>query len=301
MGPAYLFAQDDVPVPADTGAITPLGGAVAPKVDSVRTWYDNYAAAAQVAIRDKRQMLLVFQAEWCKWCKAMDDTTWVDPSVLNFAKSLIFARVDADLDTATVGRFHVRRFPTVILTSDQGIEVDRFIGYFPPEELREELTRAMEGESTVWEYDRILKERNDGQVMIRMAREYIDRGEPTRAMEFITRAKSGDMQGDMGVLDDAMFVEALIEREDRHWYKSLEILKKLVKDHPKSEWREDADLYIPWLLAQAGDEAEAIRKYNEFLETYGSSTETQWVKRQIAKLEAEEETPTAAPSNPEGQ
>lgn len=302
VAPAAAYAQHNKPVATDSAKTSALGGFVAPKVDSIRTWYDNYNDASQVALRNKRQMLLVFQTEWCQWCKAMNDTTWVDPGVLEFSKSLIFARVDADIDTFAVERFHVRRFPTAILASDQGIEVDRFIGYFPPEQFREELTRALEGEATVWEYDRILKERNDGDVLLRMAREYIDRGEPTRAMEYVERAKSGDMQGDLGVLDDAMFVEALIERDGRHWYKALEILKRLVKDHPKSEWREDAELYIPWLLAQAGDEKEAIRKYNEFLEDYGSSTETQWVKRQIAKLETEtEEAPKSDPSNPEGQ
>jgi thioredoxin-like negative regulator of GroEL len=295
------LAQDDTPVTPDTTAASVSDSATAPTPEPERTWHESFSSASQIAVRDKKQMLLVFETEWCQWCKAMNDTTWVDPQVLSFAKGIIFVRIDADLDSTTVQRFHVGRFPTAILTTDQALEVDRFVGYFPPGKFREELTRAMEGESTVWEYERILKERNDGHVMVRMAREYIERGEPGKSLELLLRAKSADFDGNLGVLDDAMFVEAMIERDDRNWYKSLTILKKLVKDHPKSEWREDSELYIPWLLAQAGDEEEAIRKYNEFLNTYGGSTETQWVKRQIAKLEAEEEAAKGEPLNPEGQ
>lgn len=270
--------------------------------DSVRTWYYSYAEAAQAASKDKRQLLLVFETEWCQWCKAMNDTTWVDPSVLSFAKTLVFTKIDADIDTVTAARYHVQRFPTAILTSDQGIEADRFVGYFRPDKFREELTRAMEGEGTIWELERILKERNDARIMIRMAREYLERGEPDRSLEFLTRAKSTDVDGDLGVIDDAMFVEAMVERQDKNWYKSLELLRKLVKNYPESEWREDSELYIPWLLARAGDEKAAIREYNEFLEIYSGSAETEWVKHQLEKLEADTmAVPTSEPSTPEGQ
>lgn len=269
--------------------------------DSARTWYYSYNEATQAAARNKRQILLIFETEWCNWCKAMSDTTWADPSVLNFAKNLVFTRVDAEIDTLLAQRYHVQRYPTAILMSDQGIEADRFVGYFPPEEFREELTRAMEGSETVWEYERLLKERSDLQVMLKVAREYLERGEPQRANEYVQRVKSMDVDGGLGALDDALFVEAMLERESRKWYKALELLKKLVKNHPDSPWREESELYIPWLLAQAGDEEEALKKYNEYLESYGSSRETEWVKRQIARLEtAEADALKSAPEQQEG-
>ena len=299
--PALAVAQDDKPA---RGVVADSSAKSVPdtQTDSVRTWYYSYNDAVMFAQKDKRQILLVFETEWCKWCKAMNDTTWIDPAVLNFSKSVVFTKIDGELDTIMVDRYHVRRFPTAILASDQGIEVDRFVGYFSPKDFREELTRAMEGTGTIWEFDRILKERNDADIMMREAREYLDRGEPNRALEFLTRAKSTDIDGNLGVADDAMFVEAMVERDARHWYKALEVLKKLVRNYPESEWREDAELYIAWLLAKAGDEKESLKKYNDFLKNYSGSTETQWVQRQIAKLESEQGTvPTSAPSQPEGQ
>ena len=297
--PAFAVAQDDEPAgpPSPPAKVESVPDT---ETDSARTWYNSFADATEAARKDKRQLLLVYETEWCRWCQAMNDSTWIDPTILGFAKNLVFVRIDGDLDTVMVQRYHVMRFPTAILTSDQGIEVDRFAGYFGPRGFQEELTRALEGGGTIWEMERMLKERNDPHIMVRVAREYLERGEPSRSQEFLVRAKSLDMDGSLGAAEDALFVEALIERDEKNWYKAIEVLKQLVKKYPESEWREDAELYIPWLLAQAGDGKEALKKYNEFLQNYGSSTETQWVKRQITKLEPVEAQP-AAPAQPPGR
>jgi tetratricopeptide (TPR) repeat protein len=244
----------------------------------------------------------VIQAEWDQWCQAMNDSTWNSPEILRMANSLVFVRVDGDLDTTTVAKYHVSRIPTTILVTDQGAEVDRFVGYFSAAELLEELTRALEGADTMWELERRQTEsRGDPKLTLAIAREFIERGEMARAEEYLTRVKAADANGELGVGDDALFVQAQLERDDNNWYKAIENLKKLVKDHPESEWREDAELYIPWLYAQAGDKKEALKKYNEFLDEYGSSSETQWVKRQIAKLETPTEVPVETKPQEEGQ
>lgn len=329
--PALSFAQDAdqprrIPIPkkpktsvpdsvaADSVAKAP-DGAAAQQPDSAvpvpaeeakapveaRIWYDDYTEAFNVAMREKKQILVVCETEWCKWCQAMNESTWTDDGLLKMATSLVFTRIDGDLDTAMIEKYRVNRFPTVVLATDQGIEVDRFVGYFGPRELQEELTRALEGTGTMWELERKLTEmKNDPKIMVRIAREFIERNEPERANEFLERVKMADQEGEMGTSDDALFVGAMIERNDHNWYKALESLKQLVKKYPESEWREDAELYIPWLLAQAGDDEEAVKKYNEFLDKYGSSSETQWVKLQIAKLE-EPAVPTEVPTKPEGQ
>ena len=265
-------------------------------------WYDSWLEASNVARESKQQMLVAIQAEWCNWCRMMNDSTWTSPEFLQQAKNIVLVRIDGDLDTTTVAKFHVSRVPTTILVTDQGAEVDRFVGYFNARDFQEEFTRALEGTGTMWELERKQTEtRGDPKVAFAIARELIERGEMPRAQEFLTRVKAADASGSLGIGDDALFVEAQIERDDKNWYKALEDLKKLIKDFPKSEWREDAELYIPWLYAKTGDKKEALKKYNEFLDNYGSSTETQWVKRQIAKLETPKDVPAENPSPTEGQ
>ena len=40
-------------------------------------------------------MLLDFRAEWCKNCKAMEQTTFKDPAVIDELKNFIFVKFDA--------------------------------------------------------------------------------------------------------------------------------------------------------------------------------------------------------------
>lgn len=296
---AANLPDDSLRTQSDSAGPAPAAEAKAPV--ETRIWYDESTEAFNVAKREKKQILIVFETKWCTWCQAMNESTWTDDGLVRMATSIIFTRIDGDLDTAMVEKYRVNRFPSVVLATDQGVEVDRFVGYFGPLEMQEELTRALEGTGTMWELDRKLTEsKNDPKIMLQIAHEFIERNEPDRANEFLERVKSVDPNGDLGTFDDALFVGAMLERNDRNWYKALESLKQLVKKYPESEWREDAELYIPWLLAQAGDDEEALKKYNEFLDRYGSSSETQWVKRQIAKLEPEP-IPTEVPQKPEGQ
>ncbi len=276
---------DDTSSSSKSEAVT-LAPAASAKSDTLIIWHQPYISASSRARNERKQLLIVVEAEWSPWSKAMSESTWTDQRILAFAKTVIFTRVDADIDTAVISQYRVNRIPTAILATDQGAEIDRFVGYMPPDEMLEELRRGMEGDGTMWDLDRKLNEsRNDAKVMVRIAHEFRERGELERAREYLDKARNADPDGAQGMADDVLFLTAQLERDKGNWYKALEPLKQLVKKFPESEWREDAEIYIGWLYEQAGDEKEAIKKYNEFLKEFASSTETQWVKRQVAELE----------------
>jgi thiol:disulfide interchange protein len=58
------------------------------------TWHD-YATGIKLARQYKRPLVVDFYADWCKWCKVMDEKTFSDPAVAaKLSRDYICVRVD---------------------------------------------------------------------------------------------------------------------------------------------------------------------------------------------------------------
>ena len=86
------------------------------------------------------------------WCKRLDAVTFIDPGVIAYAnENLVSLRVDAEKGTGLglANKYNVRNYPSVVFTRPDGKEVDRIIGYLPPEDFMAEVKRIESGENTL--------------------------------------------------------------------------------------------------------------------------------------------------------
>jgi len=253
-------------------------------------WITDYAEAVEKAGRLDRHIITEFYTDWCTWCKKMDDSVFTDPAVIAMGKKFLFLRVNAEVDTALAHRFNISGYPTVILLEKAGNEVDRILGYEPPLTFAETIEGYLEGKGTFWALEKDNREKpNDPKTVYLMAKKKAERGEVEEARALFGRIGQIDRNNESGYADDAEFQLGLMHRKERSWYKAIEAFRMVVKDYPDSELAEDAQIYIGWLYAKAGDSKEALKSYKEFLKEFSKSSETNWVKEQIEKLENESE------------
>lgn len=66
-------------------------------VKDAKGWYSDWDAGMKDAKTAGRPVIVDFYAEWCKWCKVMDEKTFSDPMVRKaFSEGWVTIRVDTE-------------------------------------------------------------------------------------------------------------------------------------------------------------------------------------------------------------
>ncbi len=96
-----------------------------------KRWTPSVFAEAK---ESKRLVLVDFAAEWCSFCKKMDQTTWKDPQVLAMIReNYIPVRVDDEIDGELAEKYRDYGRPAIIVLNAEGKEIYKKTGYQAPQ------------------------------------------------------------------------------------------------------------------------------------------------------------------------
>ncbi len=108
-------------------------------------WLKYYDVAREKSEESGKPMLIDFYADWCSWCKKMDQTTYSNKEVaeqINY--EFVPLKVDASKDEKLSQRFNVRGLPTTVVVAPDGKVIKSIPGYLSPEQFLELLTETQE-------------------------------------------------------------------------------------------------------------------------------------------------------------
>ena len=89
----------------------------------------NYEEATKLSAQNGMPILVVFHADWCGWCKRLEQNTLSDPSVKNMMKHYVYIRVNTDRDRATANKFNARQLPSYVITNSRDAKLKSGSGY----------------------------------------------------------------------------------------------------------------------------------------------------------------------------
>lgn len=139
-----------------------------------------FAEAVELARTQQRLLLIDFTAEWCAPCKNMDQTTWVDPRVVEWVeRQAIAVQVDVDAEEAVASRFEVRAMPTVVVLRDEMV-LDRSTGARPAAALLEWLEGVLPGRTELQSLQEEL-DPNDPSERLHLARKLLQENQLAEA------------------------------------------------------------------------------------------------------------------------
>lgn len=114
-------------------------------VFSSQSFDDALAASRQQG----RTLVVMFSAEWCGPCKAMENSTWRDPGVTTWVRDHAIAlHVDVDQQRAIADRFNARSLPLLIAFRN-GEVVERSLGFKDAQQMQSWLARVATSGGTV--------------------------------------------------------------------------------------------------------------------------------------------------------
>lgn len=95
--------RENVPFPQQIEQIQPPVVPPIPKIGS-------YQDVLRVAKEQNREMLLIFGADWCSWCKKLE-TTLASSQVIKATSKYIVYRVNVDKEKSVASKFNVSGLP----------------------------------------------------------------------------------------------------------------------------------------------------------------------------------------------
>ncbi|HZO91583.1 MAG TPA: thioredoxin fold domain-containing protein [Chthonomonadaceae bacterium] len=121
-----------------------LGAVRESRIAPEMAWAGSYEAGLAQASQLGKPLLLSVHTPGCGWCQKLDAETFTDPKVIELSRRYVCVRLDSDVDTAIVERYHVLDYPTTIFADSQGKELARLPGYIPPDRFAQALRLALE-------------------------------------------------------------------------------------------------------------------------------------------------------------
>jgi len=197
---------------------------------------------------------------------------------------LVFAKINGWEDTLAQMQWGVRGYPTLILMSADAVEIDRVPGFLPPEEFVATVEDYLAGRGTL---DELLSRRAQHPdslgILMQIGEKYQYRGLDTLAEAAYREVLTLDPENRSGKADTALHALARVAfgAGPAHYDTAIARFSALRERFPKSGLVEDAQTYVPYILARQEKYDLAMARYEQFLVDFPNSTEVDWVKKQM--------------------
>lgn len=221
----------------------------------------SFPKVLERAKASKRLVLIDVVRPDCVWCQALERDTFSDARVAAALDGFVLARYDAETEggRGVAQRYRVRGFPTLVVVDAAGQEVDRLVGFSPPETFLAETERIRAGEATLPVLAAAhAKAPGDPAAAIAYAKKLARAGDPAAAavLDPVVAAAAAGSPGRLETL--LARADVALERGDSDG--AMAAWQKVVDEAPRSDAAADARVARVRRLASEGSVARALEE-----------------------------------------
>ncbi|MCK4302266.1 MAG: thioredoxin fold domain-containing protein [candidate division Zixibacteria bacterium] len=256
-------------------------------------YHTSLAEAKQAAGVPGKPILVEFSTDWCTWCATIDTVVLVDSAVIEFLSGeMILVKIDAEADSALAREHHISGYPTTVMLDENGEEIDRLVGYVPPEEYIQTFRDYAKGIGTLDDLLTRVKTESDRALYLNIADKYKYRGAPEEAGVWFTRVvDEGDPRDSLS--GESRLALADMMRRSKNWDDAIKAYEAVSKDFSGTETGDDAQVWIAIVYRNQGDTTEALKRFEAFAKANPGTENAEYCQKQIEKLTAKPEEEVA--------
>jgi len=100
------------------------------------TWQTNLDSALQDAKNTNKPIFIDFYADWCSYCKELNESTLSDPNVKKkLNQDYVKVDINTDQNPDLSSRYKIYSLPTLVILNSNGQEIKRQEGYVSADQL----------------------------------------------------------------------------------------------------------------------------------------------------------------------
>jgi thioredoxin-like negative regulator of GroEL len=252
-------------------------------------WERHFQDALRKARAQHKPVMIDFWAEWCGWCHRLDQTTYVDPTVVKMTEDFVAVKIDTEDDprgAAIAVRYDVTSLPTIAFVSPDGRPLLRVNGYQGPGQFPRTLEAAREVAHKVMAWEAALEVNpNDAAALAALGTHLFEQDAYRESRELLARAMKLDGGRPLEERKRTRLLLGAIEKSDDRYGQAETVLKDGLALAPSPE--QDAKLLyvLGRMYAASNRPAQARVTLEKIVTNYGQTGIAQKARESLAALD----------------
>jgi outer membrane protein assembly factor BamD (BamD/ComL family) len=188
-------------------------------------------------------------------------------------------KLNAEKDTVTAARYHVKSYPTIMVLQKDGTEIDRVVGYYRAPEFIQEVEDRMAGKNTLAAL--AAAEPDSGkfpEYRARLAERYFLHGLYDDARRNYLALVALDPKNVSEHTDDALLSLAIMSRKDKDYASARRYAQQIIDRYPDSDTRKSAVLELAGNWRRDGQLTKARMIYLDYTKRFPDDEDAKWAK-----------------------
>lgn len=172
-------------LPALLGLVLTISAAPPSSAAESGVWLDSLDKALEQAARNDSYILIDLFAEWCGWCRVLEEQVFTTPEFGEFTRDFVLLRVDVDdgaEGSAVQARFEAYSLPTTLIIDKNQVKVGAVVGFAPAPDFLQNLSAEIASYGAFLEFYKEMRTSDDLAVLYGLSQELHARGDGERSV-----------------------------------------------------------------------------------------------------------------------